>query len=475
MTNLNVLSKRYATPEINYIFSDEGTILAQRELWIAVMKAQKELGLDIPSKDIEKFEVAKKDIDLERIRKIEEITRHDVKAGIQDFINVSGAGEYIHLGMTSRDSTDNVEQMQNRNALEIILGKNISALRHLIDKSMEYKKVVIAARTHHQAAQPTLLGKRFSMWAEELMLHLKPLENFANDYPLRGIKGPVGTQSDMLELLGSRKKVEELEKIVAKHLGFEKVLSSTGQIYPRSLDLSLASHLVNLSSTYENFAIAMRLMAGYEQITEGFKEGQVGSSAMPHKMNTRSSERIKGFGTLLKGYQDMLSRISGEQWEEGDVSCSVVRRVAIPDMFYAADGQLETVLTVLNEMGVYEGTIKKELNEYLPLLATTQILMTAIQNEIGREKAHQIIKKHALAEVLKKRKTGEAMNILKRISEDTVFSERGITYESLREIVSNLGNLLGNAPHQIQQVSEKAEYWIKRYPQKAEYEPQKIL
>lgn len=475
MGNVNVLSERYATKEINYIFSQEGTVLAERELWIALMKAQKELGLEISSEDIEKFESSKKNIDLERIKEIERKTRHDVKARIQDFINVSGAEEHLHKGMTSRDLTDNTEQMQIKRASEIIFGKHISALRHFAEKAEEYKNIILTARTHHQAAQPTLLGKRFSMWGEELMTHLESFENFIINYPLRGIKGPVGTQSDMLELLGSREKVEKLEQIISKHLGFKKILSSTGQVYPRSLDSALSSHLINLSSAYENFAKTMRLMAGYELVTEGFKEGQVGSSAMPHKMNTRSSERINGLGELLKMYQDGASRNSGNQWEEGDVSDSVVRRIVIPDMFYTADGQLETVLTVLNEMGVYEGMVKRELEEYLPLLATTQILMKAVENGIGREEAHRIIKRYAVEEVLRKRKSGEEMKVLERVSQDSVFSNAGITYDLLKQTVSNLNNLLGNAREQIEDVSNKANYWIRKYSKEASYEPGEIL
>ena len=475
MVNANVLSERYATPEINYIFSDEGKIFAERGLWIAVMKSQKEFGLEIPPEDIEKFERAKENIDLERIKEIERKTRHDVKAKIQDFVNVSGAGEYLHMGMTSRDLTDNVEQMQIMKASKIIFGKHVSALRHLIEKSESYNDIIIPARTHHQAAQPTLLGKRFSMWAEELMTHLKPFESFIENYSLRGIKGPVGTQSDMLELLGSKEKVEGLEQKIAEHLGFKKTLVSTGQIYPRSLDLALSSHLVNLSSAYENFAITMRLMAGYELVTEGFKEGQVGSSAMPHKMNTRSSERINTFGGLLKMYQDGMSRISGNQWEEGDVSDSGIRRAVIQDIFYTADGQLETTLTVLNEMGIYEEMIKRELEEYLPLLATTQILMKAVEKGIGREEAHKIIKNYSIAEVLKKRKTGEKMKVLERISQDPTFSKAGISYDLLKQTVSNLENLLGNAREQIEDVSSKANYWIAKYSQDAAYEPMEIL
>lgn len=481
MSNRNVLSERYATPTINGLFSPEGIVLTEREFWIAVMKGQKELGINIPGEDIGKFERAKNDINLDRIKEIEKGTdtqkgtKHDVKARVQAFVEVSGAGEYAHLGCTSKDPTDNTEQCIFRDASRVIRGKHVSALRHLIEKAKEYRHIILTGRTHHQAAQPTLLGRRFSMWAEELMEHLKPFDEFVENYPLRGLKGAVGTQSDMLKLLGSEEKVDQLEQIITKHLGFTRVLSSPGQIYMRSLDLALASHLVNLSAAYESFAKTMRLMTGFDLVTEGFEEGQVGSSAMPHKMNTPHSERVNGLGYVLKGYQDMLSRISGDQWEEGDVSDSVVRRVAIPDMFYAADGQLEAVLNISNEMGTYPKVIEKELKDYLPFLATGNILAVAVSKGMGREEAHKVIKKHAVAEALRRRNTGETPKVLERLAVDELFSQRGITSDILSETVTNLTDLLGSASRQISKVSKDAQYLTEKYNGDAAYEPLPII
>jgi len=476
MSNLNVLSDRYVTDPVNNIFSPRGIVLSSRELWIAVMQAQKELGMDIPLTDIEKYIRAKGDIDFDLIRRIERETRHDVKAGIQAFVAAAGAGQYIHQGMTSRDSTDNVEQLQIRQAAIIILGKYISILRHLLDNAKEYKYIILTARTHHQAAQPTLLGRRFSMWAEELLFHIKTLILFIENYPLRGIKGPVGTQFDMLTLLGSPEKVEALEKIVANKLGFAKVLNSPGQVYPRSMDYALLSQLALLSSACESFAKTMRLMAGYELATEGFKDGQVGSTAMPHKMNTRSSERICGFSNLLKMYADGASRISGDQWEEGDVSCSVVRRIITPDAFYTSDGLCETTLTVLNEMGPYPVIIDNEVDRYLPFLATTEILMLAIKLGIGREIAHEVIKQHSRAVALQMRETGVAKNNLPELlAQDSIFVEAGIEKTAIQEILSDKKHFIGNATQQIDDVVSAAEEIINRYNEEAKYEPEEIL
>ncbi len=475
MSNLNILSQRYATPEMNKIFSEKNKISLERNLWIAVMKAQKRLGVEIPSEEIEKYERAKKDINIEEIEEIERKTKHDVKAKIEGFVKVAGAEEHIHKGMTSRDLTDNVEQIQIKQASQLIFGKYISILRHMRDKSKEYKNLILTARTHHQPAQPTLFGRRIAMWAEELLVNLRDFERFIQNYPLRGIKGPVGTQSDMLKLLGSKKKVNELERMIAKELGFKKVLSATGQVYPRSLDYKLIANLSLIATANQNFSKGIRLMAGYELVTEGFQKGQVGSSAMPHKMNTRNSERINGFSELLKMYSNGASRLAGDQWEEGDVSCSVIRRVIIPDSFYASDGICETTLTVLNQMGAYPRTINQELDKYLPFLATTQILMIAVKRGLGREKAHEIIKHYTVKEALSMKEKGKKPQVLERLAEDENFKKVGITKELLHKILKDKKQFIGNAKNQINKVNRKINYMLKKYPEEAEYEPLDIL
>jgi adenylosuccinate lyase len=314
------------------------------------------------------------------------------------------------------------------------------------------------------------------MWAEELLEHLAAFDRFIAAYPLRGIKGPVGTQSDMLALLGSPEKVEELERRVALALGFTTVLSATGQVYPRSLDYQLVSHLALLASACENFAKGMRLMSGHELVTEGFKDGQVGSSAMPHKMNTRSSERICGLAEMLKMYADGASRLAGDQWEEGDVSCSVQRRIIIPDAFYASDGLCETVLTVLNEMGAYPAMIDRETDRYLPFLATTQILMQAVKAGVGREIAHEAIRRHAVAEALRLRQGGPGDNRLADlIAGDPVFVKAGIGRKEINAVLSDKPRFAGRAREQIEAVCSRAKALLGAYPADAAYEPGDVL
>ncbi len=472
---LDILADRYATQEMCAIFSPRNRVIAERNLWIAVLKAQRELGLDIPQEEIAKYEAAKDKVDFVRIKEIEEKRQHDVKARIEAFVEAAGAKELIHMGMTARDLTDNVEQMQINQAATLVFGKYVSILRHLLDKSRDYSGIVITARTHHQPAQPTLLGRRFAMWAEELYLHMPAFERFIDDYPLRGIKGPVGTQSDMLTLLGSREKVQALEKKVAELLGFKKVLDAPGQVYPRSLDYALTSRLVEVASAAQNFAVNMRLRAGYELVTEGFAEGQTGSTAMPHKMNTRSSERIWSLAEIVKGYNNMISSLVGSQWEEGDVSDSALRRVAIPGAFFASDGICETTLNVLNDMGAYPAVISKEVDRYLPFLATTQILMLALEHGLGREVAHEAIKRHATAVAREMREAGIDNDLVQRLAADSAFQSNGITAEKINDILAGGKRLLGAAFEQINDVTVKSAALLEKYSEQAKYEPQPIL
>ena len=473
MPNINVLSLRYATKEMNDIFSEIGKIRFERKFWIAVLKTQKLLGLDIPDKAIIAYEKAKENIDLDLIKQIELERRHDVKARIEAFNIVSGEYELIHMGMTSRDLTDNVEQMQIRMASQLIFGKYVAILKKFIERARLYDSIIFTARTHRQPAQLTLLGRRFAMWAEELLNALVDFEDFILKYPLRGIKGPIGTQFDALSLLGDKKKVHVMERKIAEHLGFEKIIDAPGQVYSRSLDYKMASHLSLLSSACENFAKSIRLMSGHRLVTEGFVKGQVGSSSMPHKMNTRSSERISGFCQLLKMYSDGASRISGDQWEEGDVSCSVVRRVIIPDMFYVSDGLTETTLTVLNEMGIYQNSIDKEVDTYLPFLVTTKLLSEATKRGIGREKAHGIIKKYAVEGAKTLRETDvEETDFIHRLGDDPEFP---LDKDEILKILEEKTRFIGNAKEQIDRIVKKSQKLIKKYSTEASYEPKRIL
>jgi adenylosuccinate lyase len=390
----NVLAARYATKEMVEIFNPINKIIEERRFWITVLKLQKNAGLPITDSEIAAYEKVLTQVDLESIDKREIKVRHDVKARIEEFNALAGS-EKIHIGMTSRDLTENIELIQIRKALEITQLKTLQTLFLLNEKIDKYQSTYMVGRSHNVAAQVTTLGKRFASCAEELLFALDALEHLTAQLPFRGLKGPVGTSQDALNAMGNSKDLEKLESKLAEQFGFENTWQSVGQIYPRSVDFQVVSRLVQIAAAPSSMATAIRLMAGAGLVTEGFKEGQVGSSAMPHKMNSRSSERINGMMVLLRGYNTMAADLAGDQWNEGDVSCSVVRRVVIPDAFYVIDGLLHTFMTILQEFGIFENEINAELKENLPLLATTKILMECVKAGMGREVAHELIKKHS--------------------------------------------------------------------------------
>lgn len=468
----NVLSNRYASAELTELWSPEAKILLERQLWIAVMKAQKNLGVDIPTEAISAYEAVIDRIDLDSIAQREKITRHDVKARIEEFNALAGY-EHIHKGMTSRDLTENVEQLQIYRSLEMMRNKSVSVAAAIAQHAAQYQSLVMAGRSHNVAAQATTLGKRFASAAEEILVAIDRVEDLLSRYPLRGIKGPMGTAQDMLDLVGGdESKLAALETQIADHLGIARVFDSVGQVYPRSLDFDAVSALVQLGAGPSSLAHTIRLMAGNETVTEGFKEGQVGSSAMPHKMNARSCERVGGLQVILRGYLTMVADLSGQQWNEGDVFCSVIRRVALPDAFFALDGMYETFLTVLAEFGAFPAMIDRELERYLPFLATTRILMAAVRVGVGRETAHEVIKENAVAVALNMRENGGEQDLIDRLAAD---ERLPMTREQLDEALADRHAFIGAAESQVARVVDRVNDLVRRYPAAAQYTPSDIL
>ncbi len=468
----NVLAGRYASADMVAIWSPEAKIVLERELWIAVLKAQAELGVDVPDGVVEAYEAVVDQVDLSSIAERELVTRHDVKARIEEFSVLAGH-EHIHKGMTSRDLTENVEQLQIRRGLELVRARMVATLARLTERAVEYSDLAMAGRSHNVAAQVTTLGKRFASATEELLQAHARVDELISRYPLRGIKGPMGTQQDLLDLLGDAATVADLEQRVVAHLGFDASLDSVGQVYPRSLDFDVVSALLQVCSGPASFCNTLRLMAGQEVVTEGFKEGQVGSSAMPHKMNARSSERVGGFQAILRGHVTMVGSLAGDQWNEGDVSCSVVRRVALPDAFFAIDGMFETFLTILDEFGAFPAVIDRELERYLPFLSTTKLLMAAVKTGAGREEAHEAIKEHAVAVALDMRERGLSANdLLARLDADDRFP---VDPAELDAAISNPITLAGLAPEQVQAIEQRVRALVDADPEAASYRPGEIL
>ena len=469
----NVLAARYASAEMVRLWSPEQKIVLERELWLAVLEAQRDLGVAVPDDAIAAYRRVIEQVDLDSIDARERVTRHDVKARIDEFCALAGH-EQIHKGMTSRDLTENVEQLQLRRSLLVIRGRMLAALARLAERAAESATVVMAGRSHNVPAQATTLGKRFANAGEELLQALYRVDDLLARYPMRGIKGPVGTQQDMLDLFdGEGERLEQLESRVAAHLGFDAWLTNVGQVYPRSLDLDVVSALVQAAAGPADLALTIRLMAGQELATEGFRPGQVGSSAMPHKMNSRSCERIGGLLAILRGHLTMVASLAGDQWNEGDVSCSVVRRVALPDAFLAIDGLFETFLTVLADFGSYPAVIERELNRYLPFLATTKVLVAAVRNGVGREQAHEAIKEHAVAAALRLREDGaEGNDLIERLAADP---RLGLAPDELAGVLANPIDFVGRAPEQVASFVATVSELVAADPAAAGYRPGDIL
>jgi len=420
-SGVSLLANRYASAAMREIFAPEAKIIAERKLWIAVMRAQSTLGHSISKDVITDYEKVITQVDLASIDAREKKTRHDVKDRIEEF-NALAGHEAIHAGMTSRDLTENIEALQIRNGLDVVHDKVVTVLARLAERATQYADQPVAGRSHNVPAQITTLGKRFASAGEELLFAYERLTALQDRYPMRGIKGPVGTAQDSIDLLGSTDAHAKLEDTIAKELGFNRVLDSTGQIYPRSFDYDVVTTLVQL------------------------------------------------LAVVLRGYASMVSELAGDQWNEGDVSCSVVRRVAMPDAFYAVDGLLETMLTVLDEFGAFPAVITAELERYLPFLATTKILMAAVKAGVGREVAHEVIKEHAVKAALGMRE-GKKNSLLDDLAAD---NRLPLDRAALDVLISTPLEFTGEARQQVARVVSRIGAITSAHPAAVQYKPGSI-
>ncbi len=462
----NVLADRYASEDMCRIWSPEHKVALERRFWIAVLRAQRDLGVAVADGAVEAYEAVVEQVDLASIAERERVTKHDVKARIEECNALAGFQE-IHKGLTSRDLTENVEQLQVRLAVALVRDRMVAALARLAERAAEHATTAVTGRSHNVPAQVTTVGKRLANAGEELLQALARIEELLARYPLRGVKGPVGTQQDLLDLFGGDVGlVDQLERRVAAHLGFQRVLGDVGQVYPRSLDLDVVAAFVQAASGPANLAVTIRLMAGAGLATEGFLPGQVGSSAMPHKQNARSSERITALTHILGGHLAMVTALVGDQWNEGDVSCSAVRRVALPDASFALDGLLETFLAVLRGFAVYPDRIAAELERELPFLATTKLLLALVKRGVGREDAHAAVKEHALAA------RGDGAAFLALLAGD---SRIGFSADELGSLIGSPLDLAGAAPTQVASFVARIDEVTKRHPEAAAYEGADVL
>lgn len=465
----NVLGARYASSALREAWSPHRRITAERELWTAVLEAQAGLGVPVPEGAAEAYRAVQDRVDYDSIRARERITRHDLAARLAEF-NALAGHQAVHRGLTSRDVTENVEQMLIRRSLAVIRDKTAAVLARLAARATEHRDRALAGRTHNVPAQPTTFGKRLAAAAEETLAAHRRLENLLADYPLRGLKGATGTGRDLLDLLGGDPgKVDSLERGIARSLGFSRTMTAVGQVYPRSLDLETISALNLAAAGPSSLAVTLRLMAGRGLVAEETQKGQVGSSAMPHKANMRTCERINGLGLVLKGHLTMAAGLAGGQWNEGDVSDSVVRRVIFPDAFFACDGLLEATLHVLDGLRVFPGAMEAELEAEEAFLTSTGVLTAAVAEGMGREDAHRIISSYT-ARALAARRAGETYDWREALGDDPGFP---LTADRIREAARRTGT--GRAADQVDAVVAQVGEVVRRAPAAAAYRPEPML
>jgi adenylosuccinate lyase len=464
---MSLLGQRYASQEMKTIWSREFKIKSERDLWITVLKTQKRLGLKVTDEVISQYVRVKDVINLQSIDDREMKTKHDVMARIDEFNELAG-NQRIHIGMTSRDLTENIELFQIGSALELVQMKSLALIKHLADFSKNNMDLAMVARTHNIPAQVTTMARRSAAWMEELLFAIRHLEDLQKRLPLRGIKGPIGTGEDLSDLFGDA--YQDIESEIAAELGFGNVLKAPSQIYPRSIDYEVLTTLAQIASAPSNIATNIRIMSGLGLVSEGFSEGQVGSSAMPHKVNPRLSERVNGLTAILKGYVVMIQELIGNQWNEGDVSCSVVRRVAIADSFYTIDAILDTSMRTIRDLVIHREVIGRELEENLPFLLSSKLLALAVKNGVGREDAHSIIKKYSQLAGENFRKSG-VNNLFELITTD---KSLGISLKSIEELLAS-SKLLGSAKEQCELLIKEGLIKVGSNSDSARYSPLESL
>lgn len=466
---------RYVSAEMQAVFSDKAKYTGWRRMWLAIAKAQKELGVAkkdgkplISDAQIEQLEAKVTDINLDLAREIEAKTKHDVTAHKKTYEQQAGVEGVLHLGCTSRAITDNAEILQVRDGLLLIRKKTVNAIQYTTEQAEKYKDMLTLGRTHLQPAQATTVGRRFAMYGDELLLGLDELEHRLETQRFRGIKGTVGTYPDMLALFdGDQIKVYQLEYKIARSLSFNNFLRCTGQTYPRVIDFMTASTLATIGIACGHFAEDTRLLQGFQEIEEPFEKEQEGSSAMTWKRNPKNSERMSSLLYRLNGCVSQLSTMASKQWLEGSVEDSALRRFAIPEMFFATDAILDLYMHNMRGINVYPGIIQSHLDEVLPLIASNTLILEAVKKGGNRQTLYDITRTHAQAAILEFRSTGK-LNFIERLTADEKFP---LSLDEINGILRDTTRFEGGAIAQTEEFVGRARMRIEPYKSQLGYVP----
>ncbi len=445
-TYVNPLCRRYAGREMQEIFSDQRKFSTWRRLWVVLAESEQELGLDITDEQIAEMKAHTDDIDFELADRREREVRHDVMAHIYAYgVACPKAKPIIHLGATSCYVGDNTDVLLQRDALLRIRTLLLHTVAALADFCETYRALPTLAYTHFQAAQPTTLGKRATLWMQDLMMDLEHLDFVLSHLKLLGCRGTTGTGASFLELFGGDgEKVKALERKIAEKLGFAASYAVSGQTYPRKADYYVLSVLSGIAQSAMKFSGDIRLLSHLKEVDEPFETGQVGSSAMAYKRNPMRSERITSLARLVIAEALNPAMTAGTQWLERTLGDSAHRRISIPEAFLAVDGILALYRNVISGLTVYPKVMEKHLNEELPFMATENILMHCVKMGGDRQTLHEAIRRHSVAAGKAVKQEGLPNDLLDRIANDPVF---GLDRAAIDEILKH-SNFVGRAVEQ---------------------------
>ncbi len=443
------LSARYASKEMKYYFSPDMKFCTWRRLWIALAEAEMELGLPVTQEQVDELKAHATDINYEVAQEREKVVRHDVMSHVYAYgQQCPKAAGIIHLGATSCYVGDNTDIIVMTKALELIRDKLVNVLRVLGKFADEYKDLPTLAFTHFQPAQPTTVGKRATLWMQDLLMDLEDVEYQLSKAKLLGSKGTTGTQASFLELFeGDHEKVKELDKKIADKLGYKECFAVSGQTYSRKLDSQMLSILSGIAQSAAKFSNDIRLLQHLKEVEEPFEKGQIGSSAMAYKRNPMRSERMASLARYVIADAVNPAMTMATQWFERTLDDSANKRISVPEAFLAVDGILNLYGNVADGLVVYPKVIEQHMLRELPFMATENIMMDAVKRGGNRQELHERIRVHSMEAARVVKEQGGENDLLERIAGDPVF---GVTLDELREILQPM-KYVGRAPRQTEE------------------------
>ncbi len=445
------LVSRYTSSEMQELFSERFKFTTWRRCWVALAEAQHELGLELVTHEmVKELKEHVEDIDFDIAAAKEKEIRHDVMAHVYAYgLQCPKAEAIIHLGATSQFVVCNTDLIIQKKALALIKKALVNVISNLYSFCDTYKNMATLGFTHYQPAQPTTVGKRNTLYIQDLLMDLDYIENLEQQVKARGAKGTVGTQATFLELFhGDHAKVRELDRLVSKKLGFDRVFAVTGQTYPRKLDMKTSETLAGIGSSSHKFAVDLRLLSNLKVQEEPFAKKQVGSSAMAYKRNPMRSERMTGLARKLMGLPANFGATAANQWFERTLDDSAIRRMDMAQSFLLTDAILKLYMNITSDMVVYPKQIEKYLRNELPFMATEKILMACVERGKSRQEMHEIIRKHSVAAGLAVKEQGKENDLLVRLAND---EHVPFTLKELEAMICNYQEFTGRAKEQTEE------------------------